>query len=155
MIREGSENKLALLILVIYIFFYHKNLTFRWAKTIENGGKSHYEQNVFLKYTLDMWGGEFERPKTLQGPHVENCGERLSFVEKGWVEGQTTFKKIVKQPLHHHVLFGRVSRTILLTHPKIIYSIFSCQTRLELQMGLASMVKWNKKKMLFSSKHSS
>ncbi len=31
----------------------HKNLTFHWTKTIENGGKSHYEINVFLKYTLD------------------------------------------------------------------------------------------------------
>ncbi len=43
------------------------------------------------------------------------------------------------------MLFGRVSRKILLTHPKTIYSIFSCQTWLELQMGLASMVRWNLK----------
>ncbi len=50
MIKEGSENKPALLILLI---FYLKNLTFHWTKTIENGGKSHYEINVFLKYTLD------------------------------------------------------------------------------------------------------
>ncbi len=56
--------------------------------------------------------------------------------------GQKTFKKkIVKQHLHHHVLFGRVSRTILLTHPKTNSSKFSCQTRLELQTGLASMVR--------------
>ncbi len=55
--------------------------------------------------------------------------------------GQKTKKIIVKQHLHHHMLFGRVSRKILLTHPKIISSIFSCQTRLELQMGLASMVR--------------
>ncbi len=55
--------------------------------------------------------------------------------------GQKTLKKIVKQHLHHHMLFGRVSRKILLTHPKTISSIFSCQTQLELQMGLASMVR--------------
>ncbi len=59
--------------------------------------------------------------------------------------GQKTKKKIVKQHLHQHMLFGRVSRKILLTHPKIISSIFSYQTWLELQMGLASMVRWNQK----------
>ncbi len=54
MIKEGSENKSALLILLIFYFiFYHKNRTFRWTKTIENVGKSHDEINVFLKYTLD------------------------------------------------------------------------------------------------------
>ncbi len=56
MIKEGSENKPAFLILFIFFFFLnHKNLTFHWTKTIENGGKSHYEINVFffLKYTLD------------------------------------------------------------------------------------------------------
>ncbi len=36
-----------------FILKNHKNLTFHWTKTIENGGKSHYEINVFLKYTLD------------------------------------------------------------------------------------------------------
>ncbi len=41
------------------------------------------------------------------------------------------------------MLFGRVSRKILLTHPKTISSKFSCQTRLELQMALASIVRWN------------
>ncbi len=53
MIKEGSENKPALLILLIFYLKNHKNLTFHWTKTIENGGKSHYEINVFLKYTLD------------------------------------------------------------------------------------------------------
>ncbi len=49
-IKEGSDNKPALLILLIfYLKTDHKNLT----KTIENGGKYHYEINVFLKYTLD------------------------------------------------------------------------------------------------------
>ncbi len=57
--------------------------------------------------------------------------------------GQKTLKK--NQHLHHHMLFGRVPRKILLTHPKTNSSIFSYQTRLELQMGLASMVTLNKK----------
>jgi len=52
-------------------------------------------------------------------------------------------KKIVKQHLHHHLLFGRVSRKVLLAHPKTNSSICSYQTWLELQMGLASMVRWN------------
>ncbi len=52
--------------------------------------------------------------------------------------GKKTFKKkIVKQDLHHHMLFGRVSRKIILAHPKT-NCLFSYQTRLELQMGLAS-----------------
>ncbi len=55
--------------------------------------------------------------------------------------GQKTLKKIVKQHLHHHMLFGRVSRKILLAHPKTNSSIFSYQTQLELQMGLASMAR--------------
>ncbi len=45
--------------------------------------------------------------------------------------------------LHHHMLFGRVSRKILLNHPKTNSSKFSCQTQLELQMALSSMVRWN------------
>ncbi len=49
--------------------------------------------------------------------------------------------------LHHHMLFGRISRKTLLTHPKTNSSIFSYQTQLELQMGLASMVRWNKLKI--------
>ncbi len=43
------------------------------------------------------------------------------------------------------MLFGRVSRKILLTHPKTNSSIFSYQTWLKLQIGLASMVGWNLK----------
>ncbi len=53
------------------------------------------------------------------------AGELQNIVES---RGQKTKKKIVKQHLHHHMLFGRVSRKILLAHPKIISSIFSCQT---------------------------
>ncbi len=52
-IKEGSEKKPALLLLLIFDFKNHKNLTFHWTKTIENGGKYHYEIKVFLKYTLD------------------------------------------------------------------------------------------------------
>ncbi len=39
MIKEGSENKPALLTLLIYYLKKknHKNLTFHWTKTIENG----------------------------------------------------------------------------------------------------------------------
>ncbi len=64
--------------------------------------------------------------------------------EISWVLGsETKKKKNIKHPLNHHMLFGRVSRKILLTHPKTNSSIFSCQTRLELQMALASIVRWN------------
>ncbi len=66
--------------------------------------------------------------------------------ERSWVLGSESLKKKkknIKQHLHHHMLFGKVSRKILLAYPKTISSIFSCQTRLELQMALASMVRWN------------
>ncbi len=55
--------------------------------------------------------------------------------------GQKPKKKKIKHPLYHHMLLGRVSRKIVLTHPKTNSSKFSCQTRLELQMALASMVR--------------
>ncbi len=64
------------------------------------------------------------------------AGELQRLVES-W--GQKPKKKI-KHPLYHHMLFGRVSRKIVLTHPKTNSSKFSCQTRLELQMALASIV---------------
>ncbi len=66
------------------------------------------------------------------------AGELQRLVES---RGQKTLKKIVKQ--HHHTLFGRVSRKMIRNHPKTNSSIFSYQTRLELQMGLASMVRLN------------
>ncbi len=53
------------------------------------------------------------------------AGELQKIVES---RGQKTLIKIVKQHLHHHMLFGGVSRKILLTHPKTNSSIFSCQT---------------------------
>ncbi len=65
--------------------------------------------------------------------------------ENSRVSGSENRKKMAKQHLHHHMLFGRVSRNILLAHPKTNSRIFRYQTRQELQMGLASMVRWNKK----------
>ncbi len=59
------------------------------------------------------------------------AGEMQKIVES---RGQKTLK-MVKQHLHHHMLFGRISRQILQPPPKTISSIFSYQTRLELQMG--------------------
>ncbi len=78
------------------------------------------------------------------------AGELQRLVES-W--GQKAYKKISNKPLYHQMLFGRVSRKILLAHPKTNSSIFSYQTPLELQMALASMVRWNWKKELFGSKH--
>ncbi len=86
------------------------------------------EEDVCLYRPNARWGGEFEWPKTSR----TTAGELQIIVES---RGQKTFKKIVKQHLHHHMLFGRVSRKILLAHPKTNSSIFSYQTRLELQMG--------------------
>ncbi len=65
------------------------------------------------------------------------AGELQKIVES---RGQKTFKEIFKQHLHHHVLFGRVSRKMILPHPKT-YSIFSYQTRLELQTGCYGQIK--------------
>ncbi len=65
------------------------------------------------------------------------AGELQKIVES---RGQKTLKKL-SNSTYITMLFGRVSRKILLAHPKTISSIFSCQTRLELQMGLASMVR--------------
>ncbi len=50
------------------------------------------------------------------------------------------------------MLFGRVSREIILAHPKTNSSIFSYQTRLELRMRLACQMKL--KNEIISSKHS-
>ncbi len=57
--------------------------------------------------------------------------------------GETERRRIVEKK--SFFLFSLHTKSILVssTHPKNISSIFSCQTRLELQMGLASMVRWN------------
>ncbi len=70
------------------------------------------EENVCLYRPNARWGGEFERLKTL--PRT-TAGELQNIVES---RGQKTLKTNVKQHLHHHMLFGRVSRKIILTHPK-------------------------------------
>ncbi len=67
------------------------------------------------------------------------AGELQKIVESQGPE--KPLKKIVKQHLHHHMSFGRVSRKMIPAHPKTNSSIFSCQTRLELLMGLASVVR--------------
>ncbi len=59
--------------------------------------------------------------------------------------GQKTFKKLSNSPYITTCCSERVSRKIILAHPKTNSSLFSNQARLELQMGLASMVRWNKK----------
>ncbi len=102
------------------------------------------EEDVCLYRPNARWGGVFEWPKPLQGPQLENCRNQLSL-------GSERQKKKVKQPLHQHMLFRKVSRKIILTHPKTNSCIFSCQTQLELQMGLASMVRWNKKKSFLAA----
>ncbi len=77
-------------------------------------------------------------------------GQRLSndhcwrTADISWILGSESLRNIyIKQPLHHQMLFKWVSRKKLLAHPKTNSSIFSCQTRLELQLALASMVRWN------------
>ncbi len=76
-------------------------------------------------------------------------GELQRLVESKWQKDKQIKK--FKQPLHHHMLFGRVSRNILLVHPKTNSSISSCQTWLLLQMRLASMVRWNLKKSFLAA----
>ncbi len=90
----------------------------------------------------------------MHGEEESLSGQRLSKdhswrnAENSWFSGSENLK-IIKQHLHHHMLFGRASRREnrenKMLSPKTILSIFSYQTRLELQMGLASMVRWNKK----------
>ncbi len=48
--------------------------------------------------------------------------------------GELSLKKKIVKLLIHHMLFGRVSRKMILAHPKTNSSIISYQTRLELQM---------------------
>ncbi len=59
------------------------------------------------------------------------AGELQKIVES---RGQKTLKKNCQTA-------PTLPHGVLLAHPKTISSIFSCQTRLELQMGLASMVR--------------
>ncbi len=53
MIKEGCENKCALLILLIF-FLNHKNLSFHWGIRIEKGEEILWNKFIyFLKYMLD------------------------------------------------------------------------------------------------------
>ncbi len=53
MSKAGCENKSALFILLISVTQnIHKVLTYHWSKTIESGGKSHDDINVFLQWML-------------------------------------------------------------------------------------------------------
>ncbi len=89
------------------------------------------EEDVCLYHPNAWRGGEFEWLKDHSWRIAENS----------WVSGSENLKKkTVKQSLHHQMLFGRVSRKIILARPKTISGIFSYQTRLDLQMGLASKV---------------
>ncbi len=77
--------------------------------------------------------------------HHNEKNQRIYFwcaAKDNWAS-QISEVALRKDVVQHHMLFGRVSRKIILTHPKTIPSIFSYQTWLELQMGLASMVRWN------------
>ncbi len=102
------------------------------------------KEDVCLYRPNARWG-EFEWPKTLQGSQLENCRKRLSF-------GVRKPLKKLSNSTYITSLFGRASRkkqenvfTFSLFHQKTISSIFSYQTQLELQMGLASMVRCNYK----------
>ncbi len=66
------------------------------------------------------------------------AGELQKIVES---RGQKTFKKIIKHHLHHCYIVWEGFKKRKCSHPKTNSSIFSCQTRLELQMALASMVR--------------
>ncbi len=74
-------------------------------------------------------------------------GHSWRTAEKDWVSGTENLHKIIKQHLHHHIVWEgfKEKNQAKCFHQKPIYSIFTCQTQLELQMGLASMVKCNKK----------
>ncbi len=81
-----------------------------------------------------------DSPRTTAGENSWVTGsKKLNFK---WMKAES--QKLVKQPPHHHMLFWRVSRKII-AHPKTNSNAYSVITRLELQMGLASMVRWNKK----------
>ncbi len=77
-------------------------------------------------------------------------GELQRLVESKWQKDKKIQK--FKQPLHHHMLFGRVSRNILLVHPKTNSSISSCQTWLLISNATGFYGQMKLKKKLFSSK---
>ncbi len=80
------------------------------------------------------------------------AGELQKIVES---RGQKTLHKNYIQHLHHHMLFGRVSRKILLTHPKTTpaYSVIRHDWNFKWDWLLWSD-ETKLKNELFSSKHS-
>jgi len=94
------------------------------------------EEDVCLYCPNARWEGKFWVAKD----SLRTTAGELQKIVESW--GQKTLK-MVKQHLHHHMLFRRGTRKSILAHPKTNSSIFSYQTRLELQMGLASMIRWN------------
>ncbi len=79
------------------------------------------------------------------------AGELQKIVES---QGQKTFKKNVKQHLHHHMLFRRVSRKILLAHPKNKLQHIQLSDTTGTSNGAGFYGQMKLKNELFSSKHS-
>ncbi len=98
----------------------------------------------------------------MQGEEESLSGQRLSkdhswrIAEISWVLVAERLKKNFffkrsNSPYITTCCLMRVSRKILLAHPKTNSSISSCQTWLLLQMRLASMVRWNLKKSFLAA----
>ncbi len=93
----------------------------------------------------------------MHGEKESLSGQRLSkdhswrITENSWVSGSENLLKTVKQPLHHHMLFGRISRTIILAHPKTISSIFSYQTLTGTSNGTGFFGQITQKNSFFSA----
>ncbi len=94
------------------------------------------EEDVYLYRPNARWGGEFERLKTLQGPLLE------IIAENGLVSGSENLKNCQTAPISPHVVWEGFKKNTPSSSKKNS-SIFSYQTRLELQTGLASLVKLN------------
>ncbi len=89
------------------------------------------EEDLRLYRPNARWGGEFEWLKTLQGP-------QLRIAENSWVS-ENLKKNNQTASTSPHVVWEGFNKN----KEKTNSSILSYQTRLELQMGLASMVRWN------------
>ncbi len=94
----------------------------------------------------------------MHGEEESLSGQRLSKdhswrnAEHSWVSGSENLKTNVSNSTFITTCFSGgfqdpsravLHLTIILAHPKTNSTIFSYQTRLELQMGRASMVRWN------------